>query len=501
MNSRLRTISLASVGAVAALALTAPAANAVTVPRVMYANADTQALHVSVNLPSVPQLKAALLAAGYPVSEIPAPENLAVVDHTLYIAKSTAASTKTGQKNIFSSSETRPVAGSITSPGAKSFCDAISCDAADSIKEGNLQLDLPLALGAIDYGLANTDATSYFKSLGETAAMELNMTLADLLGSGKTLAPLGEALDTVAATINANVLPTVNTAIDTAKTTVDGIAVLQPLKRELDRIITVDHVDPLPKFSTSELLTGTVLGGRSSVTEEVRGGTTGMLARSSSTVTDLKILGGWASIDSISVEAMAYANSVPGLGEAVPTKKMDVLNSNLGGLLGIHISADDLIRLATAETSKAVVRDTLKTAGVDQAITDLENAVDILYNTVGVTITKLADEAEVGKGGLSASSVARSMRIVIQPKLPKLDRLTSRSGGTIVPALTAADYVPTGIHIAVDLPYAMAQAGATTTQVFCVGSCIPVTGVAGKWFVAFGLLGAALLVRRFAFAR
>lgn len=498
-NRSLKTLGLLSTGAFALFALTAPSAGAAGIPRVMYAQADSKALTVTVNIPTLAELKGALVAAGAPIDALPTVDTLPSLDQAITISR-TGATANHGRDELGAGGFADPLGGVLSEVSAlETHCTDASCDSKKSHLPIRLDLPSPVALGHIDIAGAVSQSLTNLSSSQKVGLADIDLSLAPLLDDGRTLAAVGDALDQVTATINTTVLPPVNTAIDNVKSVVDGIAVLQPLKKEIDRVITVDHVKPLPALSKSDLVTGTVLASTSKVTDEVKGAMTGMRATAGSTIVDLKVLGGWISADSIKVAATAYANSVKGSNEAVAESKMDVLNASLGGLLGIHVSADDLIHLADSNTLKTVARDTLIEAGVPAAITDLENAIDILYTTAGVRIEKIANEELLGPSGITASASANSMRIVVEPMLPKVSALTARptNGAMAVPALTKADYVPTGIRIAVDLPTAFATVGATVTESFCVGSCVPISGLESHWLFAIALLGGALAVRRF----
>lgn len=494
-KTRVKVISAVAVGASALFALTAPAASA-AMPKVLNANAGSQALKVTLKVPSIPQLRAALIAAGLPVDAVPAVDVSPLATQVIDVARNGAAATKSAG-TMHSEGFADPIGGSIKSQNAQSSCNDAACDNATNIVAQ--RIDLPNDLGYVDIAGATSVNPTHLRSAQKTAAVDVNLSLESVLN--KELAAVAGVLDTLRTSLNTTVVPQLNSAIDTVKTTVDGVDALLPVKRELDRIITVDHVKPIPDLSEVDLVTGRVLGGIAKVTDETRNGMTGLAAHSESEIVNLSLLGGWATIGSIRVEADAFANSVKGAAGSDANSVTDIANVDLGGLLGVHISADDLIRLTESETLKAVARDTMKELGVNQDLTNIENAIELVYDTSGISVVKLSNTEKVSPAGILAEAAANSLLIKIEPKLPNFNKLREGLAGGSVPLLANSDYIPTGLSLTVELPTATAWVQATSVKSVCVGSCVPITGVGTPWLLAIALIGMAIAVRKFALAR
>jgi hypothetical protein len=498
MKTRIKATAAAALATSALFAMTAPSASAADIPKVLNGNASAQAMVVNVTIPTVTQLRNAMVAAGLPVSAIPDLDIPEDGVHNLIISSDFAQATKANAV-MHADGWASPLRGSVEVPRSETACAAATCSATESVAKQ--RVEVPLGLGFIDVAGASSATPTHLSSQQRTAAVEVDLSLRSVLDDGMALAAVGDALDTLRTQLNTTVLPPLNGAIDTVKTTIDGVAVLQPLKQEIDRIITVDHVKPLPDLSKADLVTATVLGGAASVTDETRSNMTGLSARSESTVIDLEILDGWASIDSIKVTAEAYANSVKGANGADANSHTDIANATFGGLLGVHVSADDLIHLSESETLKAVARDTVRELGLTNDISDIENAIELIYDVAGLSIVKVPNVESVSPAGIKAEASANSLVIKVQPKFPNFTKLQQGLAGGHVPLLADSDYIPSGISISVELPSATAAVQATTVRSVCIGSCVPVTGVGTPWIVAAILLGSALLVRRFVIVR
>ena len=499
-KNRLKAIAAASAAASALFALTAPSAQAAEIPKVLNGFADSQALHITLRAPSIPQLRAAMIAAGLPVDALPAVDVSEPLVQTLTVALNHGGTNKSGA-SMHSGGYAIALSGGDTEPTVETSCRAASCSGATAAQSlAAHRLDLPSSLGYLDIAGASSTSTTHLSTSSKTAAIDVNVSLESVL-QNQSLAAVSSALETLRGQLNTTVVPALNGAIDTVQTTVDDVAALAPLKAELDRIITVDHVKPIPDLSKVDLVTGRVLAGAASLADETRDGTTGLLARSGSEIVDLELLGGWASIGSIKVLAEAFANSVKGAGGADANSRTDIANVDLGGLLGVHVSADDLIHLTQSSTVKALARDTMKELGLNQDITDIENAIELVYDVAGISIVKLGNTEKVSPAGILAEATANSLLIKIEPKLPNFTKLQAGLAGGHVPLLADSDYVPTGLSLTVELPNASASVAATSVQSVCIGSCVPVTGIGTPWIVALSMLALALLVKRFALAR
>jgi hypothetical protein len=478
-------------------ALTAPSAQAVTVPRVMNGVADSQALKVTLRVPSIPQLRAALVAAGLPVSALPNVDIGEPLVQVIEISTNHGGVTKS-DAIMNAGGFARPLAGALGEPLASETCssgDGCSSNATVAAQ----RVELPSQLGHVDIAGALSKTLTPLSTVNKTAAVDVNVSLESVLQNA-TLSAVTGALETLRGQLNTTVVPALNGSIDTVKDTVDGIAALAPLKAELDRIVTVDHIKPIPDLSKVDLVTGRVLGGAAEIKDETVAGTTGLRATSASEIINLQLLGGWASIGSISVSADAFANSVAANHAAKAKAVTDIANVDLGGLLGVHISADDLIHLTESETMKALIRDTAKGLGVNQGLTNIENAIELVYDTAGISIVKLGNSEQTTR--TKAEATANSLLVKIEPKLPNFTKLQAGLASGKVPALADSDYVPTGLSLTVELPSATAAVqAASVLGADCIKSCVPVTGVGTPWMVAFALLGLAVTVRKFALSR
>lgn len=508
---RVKTIAGAALAASALFALTAPgasAAAAVKMPRVLDGFSDTQAIKVTLKVPSIPQLRAAMLAAGLPVDALPAVDVSEPLVKVIEIATNHGEAVRSVDDNDRISTKASgfslPLRDGATTAGlTATHCKAATCTGEDAnATKAAQRIELPAALGHVDVAGASSRTLTHLSTDQRTAAIDLNVSLESVLAT-EALGALRTALGTLTTQLNSTVVPQLNSTIDTVKTTVDGVAALAPLKEELDRVITIDHVKPIANLSEVSLLTGRVLSGSSTIATKDAGGMTGLLSTSESEIVNLELLDGWASVGSIKVAAEAFANSVKGLNTAKATSEMDVANVDLGGLLGIHLSADDLIHLTQSATLKNLVKDTAEAAGVKQDLTQIENAIELVYDTAGISVVRLdnTNRENIGRSGALSEATANSMMIQIAPKFPNVAKLQSGLASGTIPALADSDYVPTGLSLTVELPRAEAVVRATSVQSICVGSCVPITGLGTPWMVALSMIGLAILVRKFALAR
>lgn len=498
-----RRMAATTVAAFGLTALLAPSAGAASMPPVLSGEAKATALTVTVSIPSLAELRSALIAAGYPVSALPSVD---ILDDTLslVVASTDAQSTHSpGTTDIdamnVASGWAAPLLGKpVSAPKSQTRCDTTSCANSVSVAKDTIVLPAPLDLGKIDIAGAHSSTTSYFDTVSETGLIDVDLSMGRLIGSGAPLAAIGTALDQVRTAVNSNVVPPLNDSIDTVNAALNGVAPLQPLKRELDRIITVDHIKPLPDLRTVDLVTGRVLGSHSSLADATRANVTGLQAKAESQIVNLEVLGGWASIDSIHVLAEAYANGIKGKNDATSVSNTDIVNASLGGLLGIHVSAADLEHLLDPATLKGVVRDTLPPAA-SAAVDEIAAAIDIIYNVSNVTLERLSSSKLVSPAGVKAQATSNSLRLRVAPQIPNFAKLTAAGAG--VPRLAKSDYTPSGLVISIDLPSASAAVAATNVLPVCIGSCVPITGVEHKVLFGLMLLGLAIGVRRYALSR
>lgn len=484
------------------LALSMPAANsAIKIPEVINGQAYSEAMKIVVTIPSAAQVRQALLDAGYPVTAMPALD-IGATSQTLVISSNYGDVTRTRGTGA-ASSWAAPLLGDTSMPKSSSRCDSTSCADEASLAKTRIALPAPLALGSVDIAGALSRTTGNLKTQGNTGIVDVNLNLDSLIGAGAPLAAIGEALNTVRTSVNTSVVPAVNSTVATVKTTLDGISALDPIRKEVDRVLTIGQLKPLPDLRTVDLVTARVLAGAASLADEPAATLAGLRATSLTEIVNLGVFGGWVSADSIAVKASAFANGVKGEANAQANSKTDITNLDVGGLLGVHVSSEDLARLLDAETLKTAGGETLKNLGLGAAVQELENALDLAYNTAGVSLEKLANEEKVSPLGILASATANSLRLRIAPALPNYAKLTAigTTPGSIIPKLAKSDFTPTGLAITIDLPSATAAVAATSVKPVCIGSCVPKTGVESKALWALMLIGLALGVRRFALGR
>ncbi|MFP5225745.1 MAG: hypothetical protein ACLGH3_09395 [Actinomycetota bacterium] len=496
LTKRVTTMAFAVTGL---FAMSMPSAQS-AIPPVINGQAYSEAMKVVVTIPSVAQVRQALLDAGYPVTAMPALD-LGATSQTLVISSNYGDVTRTNATGA-ASSWAAPLLGDTSMPKSSSRCDSTSCADEASLAKTRIELPAPLALGSVDVAGALSRTTGNLRTQGTTGIVDIGLKLESLIGEGAALAAVGNALNTVRTTVNGSVLPVVNNSIDTVKSTLDGITALKPIKDELDRVITVGNIKPLPDIRTADLISGRVLAGAANLSDEPAKTLDGLRATSLTQIVDLGIFGGWVTADSIEVKASAFANGVKGEASAKADSKTDVVNLDVGGLLGVHVSSEDLARLLDPKTLKDAGGQTLENLGLGAAVTELENALDLAYGTAGITLEKLANEEKVSPAGTLATATANSLRLRIAPALPNYEKLMSiNSGGSVIPKFTKSDFTPSGLSITVDLPSATAAVAATNVKPVCIGSCVPKTGVESKAVWALALLGLAVGVRRFALGR
>ena len=147
----------------------------------------------------------------------------------------------------------------------------------------------------------------------------------------------------------------------------------------------------------------------------------------------------------------------------------------------------------------------LEKAGVptDQ-VSQLTGAVNMLYKIAGISVENVG--TSIVKTASFASAKAGTMRITVAPQIPVLsDLLSSLNSGTAAASalnLNAVKYVPSGIVLSLELPNSSAASGVGAKV---LGKTFPGpkarTGVGTPFAIAFVLIGAAVLVKRFALAK
>jgi hypothetical protein len=400
------------------------------------------------------------------------------------------------------------------STAVSSSCAAGSgCTSSNDLPE-QLQaqtINLPAGLGTIKLAGAQSITKNLLSTQNLTGLVDIKLGLSGLLGTGGVLAPVGDALKQVTDALNTQVIPAVNDALAPVLGQVNDLleqTPLAPLKAEIDKLITLEGViNAIPDLTQADLLDLSVLTAGADVVKSVgKSGAVGLMSTSNSKIANLDILkignaDGWAHIDAINLVTKAFANGVKA--DAIATATQGIIGGDLGGLLGIHIGNQDLAELLDGTAVTSTLADVLDQAGLGALGDQVVGAVKMLYNIAGITVENVG--TQVKKTATYASASAGTLRITVAPQLPVIgDLLSSITGGTAsLASLDALKYVDSGIKLSLELPNASAvSAMGNVKGVTKVPGQTPAhTGVGTPFAVAFVLVGAALVVKRFALAK
>lgn len=502
-TTMIRKGAAALVLAVGALAITGTGAGAaVTTPDTLDGFANSTALKVKLVVPSPDELKARLVAAGIPVSAIPN-TNISGITLEQAIAVNSGNARKQGSVTSASGFAASAI-GSLLNRSARSSCSRAACTEGESstiLPKTTLlgPVSPPAGIGSIEIGAADSMTSSFLDTKNRTGLVTVDLDARQLLGAGGSLSVVGNALTSLTSTVNNSVLPVVNPVIQTFIDTIDGLDVAKPVRDELYNYATLGQVKPLQDPTTTKLLSLDVLSSDANVVRETQENTVGLKSTSSANIADLKILGGWVSVDSLKLSSLAYANAASAT--ATATNNSTVVGATLGGLVNVDISKSDLVRLTDPETLSNVIRETVP--GLDTQVEDVVAAIHLLYNIAGIKVELLpaVEEKDVArdKSASVAYAKAGTIRITVEPKIPVLANGVTPAGSA-VPRFGADDYVSTGLSLTVDLPATEVKATAGTVK--CIGGpgCPPPTGVGTAWGAILLLFGAAFTVKRFGFA-
>lgn len=351
-----------------------------------------------------------------------------------------------------------------------------------------------LPIGEVAIGAANSSTackSSIFEMHGDTALTKVNLNLASLIGAGQPLAAVGDALRSLTDTINAQVLPTVNTQIDTAVGQLNGV-LPQSVKDELQDTVTVGRINPIPDLSKVSLLNLTVLGSTADIEPLTKGGRTSLVASNSSKVTDISALGGWATIGVVGLNTSTYANGIKGMGFA--KADVEVTGANLGGLLGLHLPSQRIRDLANIENLKKQVNQNTP-AELKPVADQLNAAIDVLATIAGISVDVLGTSTTKNPKN-TAEATAGTLTLKIEPKIPTADALTALQSGNLS-ALTADKFQSAGVALEVTFP----KASSRVVVQGVLGEAFARTGLPWHWMGALILLGGAVMVRRFALSK
>jgi hypothetical protein len=286
---------------------------------------------------------------------------------------------------------------------------------------------------------------------------------------------------------------------------------LAPVKAELDKLVDLKGViNAIPDLTKADLLDLSVLTAGADVVKSVgKSGAVGVLSSSNSKIANLDILklgnaDGWAHVDAINLVTKAFANGVAA--DSIAQATQSITGGNLGGLLGIHIANQDLADLLNGTAVTSTLQQVLKQAGLPSDLGDsLVGAVKMLYKIAGITVENV--KPQITKTATFASAKAGTLKITVAPEIPALgDIVNALTGGATASALPSLDTiktVPSGIKLTLELPNASSvSAMGNVHGITKVPGTPPAhTGVGTPFVVAFTLMGAAIIVKRFALAK
>lgn len=532
--------SAAVLVALAMLLVAGPGAQAANISTIKNAKADAQALHIVLNIPSSDALKATLKAIGVDVSAVP--DGLTTAQ-TLEIAVSkdhgaVTLAGATGSSTVLAVSlNGQPLDQMNVS--VSSSCEKASCAGKAAVAEQTVPL--PNDIGYVTLTGAKSDSTSKTSTLNETALVKVHIDLQPLFKG--TLAPLAGPVTQATDTVNTSVLPPVNGALDTIE---KALPTTEPIPG-----VKLGTIRNLPSPATVPLLDLTVLPGGATIKN-------GIVAEATAQIEDLSVLGGWLNMKTVTATAMASTSkSVPTDLNAAVTAIAKRARTDLAGAQAMaadvnrQLAADkkklpsakaasdlvlgggSLAGLATVDANKllagfagiAPIVNNLVPDAAPDVKAELIAAATLADQIAGISISRVAGDKgtittektpeqqikveRIGRNirvglsdedavasAFSAHAESDQMVLNVAPNLPKLDALAAKAG--VVPALSKSDFVASGIVLRVEMPKASAQLG-NTTEV--LGVAFARTGVGSHVMLAVLLIGAAVLVKKFAFTK
>lgn len=501
----LRRSAAALAVALGMMAIGGTGANAASgVPDILNGVADSQALQIELQLPSTDSLNKALQELGLGAAAV-LPNGLLGNKITQTISLNHGEVLRNVRNNVadHAAGFAAPLQGLIGGVDkVATRCDGADCTQARSTSGLTVKvLDpvIPGGIGTIKIAGGDSITRSIIDTRNSSRLAEVNLRLAPLF-EVQGLEAVADALNTLRETINEQVLTAVNPVLSDVGDAVDGLLEGTPLEDH----VTVGPIKDIPDFTKVDLLDLEVLKSHADVRpftpkSGAGKGVTGLLATSSAKVANLDILGtgdnAWAHLGAVGLTTSSFANGVKGAAEG--DADVQVVGADLGGLLGIDVPVDTLQDLTDGDAVKAVVE---KLGLPDAQEGDLLAAVDLVYNIAGITINTFPVTRDVDPNGKFAYANAGTLEIIVEPKIPVPTALTNLPAGGLVPRLTEDDFVSTGLALKVTLPNA--NSGVSVGRV--KGGRItppPTTGVAFPLMGAVVLIGAALLVRRFALAK
>jgi len=510
-GSTFRRSAAALAVAIGMLAVSGTGASAAAngLPAILNGVADSQALRITLTLPSSDSLKAALNKVNPNLEAVTSvlPGGLLgqTIEQTISLQHGELLRSATSSVADHASGFASPLQGLLGGADkVASRCDGNGCDKAQamSLQSINvLEQVIPGGIGTIQIAGAESTTKSLVDTRNASRLAKVNLRLAPLFAI-EGLEPVAEALRTLTSTLNEQVLPVVNDSViapvaDIVNGALDGTV--------LEEAIEVGEIKDIPDLTKVNLLDLTVLDSHANVTPFTPksgpgAGVKGLLASSASKVANLDILGlgdnAWAHVGAVGLNTSSFANGVKGA--ATAGSDVEIVGADLGGLLGLSIPVATLRDLTDGTALKDVID------GLDLPVeNDLLNAVDLLYNVAGITIDTFTETTNIDPKGNFANASAGTIAITVEPKLITESGLTKLTGGlggaNIIPALGKNDFVSTGLRLQVLLPNA--SSGVSIGDVKGGFTSPPRTGVGVPLLGAVALIGAAVLVRRFALAK
>lgn len=342
-------------------------------------------------------------------------------------------------------------------------------------------------------------AAKVIDSKGASSIVDLRITLGDLIAA----LPAGQdeinsAIDTLLGVLygsEANpeplrdgLVPALQTQLDAAKEALKSAGV------DIEGATGLDLT--LPTITRADLLDKPLLAiGLIQSTSTVTDGTGSLagykVAKARSIVKDISVLGGLVRIEALIAEAGVAANGRPGQAKLLPA-----VQKLVGVTVGSNrIEIGDFTRL-TGITINGKNVDLTK-LGVPA---DVVATISSLYETLLTQVVGLALSVPPVEQGVQETRLMQKAHQYVTALNLRVAPLSEPVMGVDLSA--AAALLPT---IDVKFSTANAEIGSTplTALPVCIGVCNPVTGVpmSAYWVLGPALLGAAVLVRRFALAK
>lgn len=326
------------------------------------------------------------------------------------------------------------------------------------------KVDGSAAAGTIASTLANVSGAlpNEVKDLVSAVVQQVN----DALASGGTV---DQAVDTVAGSVQNNLPPEVESALQGAGVNLNDLA------GELNVPAQIQLPNPL----TTTVATASEV--RNATTAQRQGQT--MSADAVSAVKSVNFLGGFLSVGAINLSS--HSEAAGAKGSAKNTSSCSVADVRLGDANGVSIDGSKLWIDGVAVPVQAP-------AEIDSLKNEVRKALDL----AGVTVD-LCDQAsaQAADSGIAASQSVSAFKVTLEPKVPAqavLDALPEPLRTNAATALTTLGLNPAdslGIKIVVD-PTVQTAVGMVAT--------LPMTGApaAATAALGFGLTALAIIGRR-----